>query len=105
MTTTDTLPPALRDRYALTRPIQGGPVYEFPQYGRIQIDFSALTERQAERLLARGWPGICRVQAAPPAIEVLQDAIEEHIEQRATTEQDSFEKIRPEYRNRYDKKR
>jgi hypothetical protein len=100
MTTTDTLPPALRDRYALTRPMKGGPVYVFPQYGRIQIDFSALTERQAERLLARGWPGICRVQAAPPAIEVLQDAIEQHLEQQEAKTPDSFAPS-----NRYNKKR
>jgi hypothetical protein len=105
MTTTDTLPPALRDRYALTRPMKGGPVYVFPQYGSIQIDFSALTERQAERLLARGWPGICRVQAAPPAIEVLQHAIEEHLEQQEATTPDSFETRKLEYSNRYNKKR
>jgi hypothetical protein len=60
-TTNDTLPPALRNKYALTSPINGGPVYVFPQYGGMRVDFSKLTERQAESLLARGWPGICRV--------------------------------------------
>lgn len=105
MTTTATLPPALRDRYALTRPMKGGPVYVFPQYGRIQIDFSELTERQAERLLARGWPGICRVQAAPPAIEVLQNAIEEHLEQQPETAQDSGPAAISDFRRRHHDKR
>jgi len=64
-TTTATLPKALQGKYALTRPLNGGPVYVFPEYGGLRIDFSMLTYRQAESLLARGWPGICRVDAAP----------------------------------------
>lgn len=64
-TTTATLPKALQGKYALTRPMKGGPVYNFPQYGGLRIDFSTLSERQAESLLARGWPGICRLDATP----------------------------------------
>lgn len=105
MTTTDTIPAPLRDRYALARPMQGGPVYVFPQYGGVQIDFSQLTERQAEWLLGFEWPGICRVQAAPPAIELLQDAIEQHLEQMPETAQDSGPEQPPEYRPRYNQKR
>lgn len=65
-TSTATLPKAMQEKYALTRPLNGGPVYVFPQYGSIRVDFSQLTARQAERLIASGWPGICRVEKPVP---------------------------------------
>lgn len=62
MTTTDTFPALLRGKYELTKPLKGGPVFAFPAIGISIVDFSKLTERQAERLLAKKWPGIRRVE-------------------------------------------
>jgi hypothetical protein len=66
MTTTDTLPLPLRSQYALRHPLAGGPTFVFPQYGGIRVDFSRLTQAQAERLLHEGWPGISRVEQIQP---------------------------------------
>lgn len=67
-TTNDTLPAALRGKYELTRPLNGGPVFALPAYGFAQIDFSALTEREAELLVRKGWPLLRRVAVAPARI-------------------------------------
>jgi hypothetical protein len=72
MTTNNTLPAHLRDRYRLTREMKGGPVFAFPTFGLGKVDFSKLTAQQAEALLAHRWPGICRVEktdapTVPPA--------------------------------------
>lgn len=60
------LPAALNGKYRLTTPLYGGPVFAFPAYGFDRIDFSTLTEQQAERLLRNGWKGIEKVTPAAP---------------------------------------
>jgi hypothetical protein len=87
MPTTD-IPQALRNEYALTRPLKGGPVFVFPQYGGFRINFSTLTRRQAETLLAHKWPGICRVEAPAKAPELpTQAAPESPAEATETTDE------------------
>lgn len=51
-----TLPTGLKWR--LTRPLVGGPRFDFPQYGLYKIDFSKLTDNLAACLHAAGWDGI-----------------------------------------------
>lgn len=66
-TTNETLPPAIREKYELTKELKGGPIFVFPRLGMLRIDFSTLTEKQAETLIHRGWPHIRRkVAAASP---------------------------------------
>lgn len=55
------LPADLSKKYRFTRPIYGGPVFDFPQYGLKKINLSTITEQQAERLLRAGWAGIERI--------------------------------------------
>lgn len=69
MTTNTTLPADMRAKYRLIRALKGGPVYAFPQYGGWKVDFSALTGRQAERLIAAGWPHLVRVETSSPPAE------------------------------------
>jgi len=77
-TTNDTLPLPIREKYELTKELKGGPIFVFPRLGMLRIDFSALTEKQAESLIHRGWPHIRRKAASasptptpaqPPAAE------------------------------------
>lgn len=55
------LPDALKGKYELTRPIFGGPVFDFPAQGLKGVDLTQLTERQADTLEKRGWAGIRKV--------------------------------------------
>lgn len=55
------MPDAIKNKYRFTRPISGGPVFDFPAFNMKGIDLSALTEQQAERLVRAGWAGIARV--------------------------------------------
>lgn len=47
---------ALAGKYRFTKPIYGGPVFDFPQYGLTRVNLAELTERQAKRLYDKGWP-------------------------------------------------
>lgn len=55
------LPADLRDKFELTKPLFGGPVFDLPQVG-MRVDFSRLDEKTAVILLKRNWPGIRRVE-------------------------------------------
>ena len=57
-TTTDDLPPEIQERYELTQPLEGGPVFDFPQYKQYNVDFSKLTEHIADTLVKRRVPWI-----------------------------------------------
>lgn len=52
------LPADVAKKYRLTRPIYGGPVFDFPQFGMLKINLSTITEAQADRLYRKGWAGI-----------------------------------------------
>lgn len=59
------LPAETAKKYRFTRPLFGGPVFDFPAYGLTGVNFAALTEQQAERLFRAGWPGLERVSEQP----------------------------------------
>jgi len=59
-TTTDDLPPEIRERYELTQPLEGGPVFDFPNYKQYNVDFTKLTEHMADTLVKRRVPWIRR---------------------------------------------
>jgi len=59
-TTTADLPPDIQERYELTEPLEGGPVFDFPHYKQYNVDFSKLTEHMADTLVKRRLPWIRR---------------------------------------------
>lgn len=61
MATEIKMPADTAKKYRFTKPIYGGPVFDFPAFGMTNINLSELTEQQAARLLAKGWAGIERV--------------------------------------------
>lgn len=65
MATPIQLPAETAKKYRFTRPIFGGPVFDFPAFGLTRINLATLTEQQADRLLRAGWQGIERVPAEP----------------------------------------
>lgn len=65
-TTTADLPESLQGKYELTEPLEGGPRFDLPNYRQYGIDFSQLTENQAETLIKRRWPYLRRVE--PPVV-------------------------------------
>ena len=74
ITTTATLPPAMQELYEITEPLEGGPVFDLPNYRQTGVDFSKLTHDMAENLLQRKWPYLRRkvvpntfVEAPAPA--------------------------------------
>lgn len=44
--------------WRLTRPISGGPVFDFPAFGMKGVNLNDLTPSMAERLHRKGWAGI-----------------------------------------------
>lgn len=48
-------------KFRFTKPLTGGPVFDFPAFGLFGINLATLTEQQAERLLRAGWAGIERI--------------------------------------------
>ena len=60
LTTTATLPAAMQELYELTEPLEGGPVFDLPNYRQTGVDFSQLTVDMAENLIARNWPYLRR---------------------------------------------
>ncbi len=66
-TTTATLPAALREKYEITEPLEGGPVFALPHYGQGRVDFSTLDEALAEALIGAGFPYLRRRPATPAA--------------------------------------
>ena len=67
------LPADTARKWRFTKPIFGGPVFDFPALGLTGINLAQLTEQQAERLWRKGWRGIEKVQeeAAPKAATAL----------------------------------
>lgn len=59
-TTTADLPPEIRERYELTQPLEGGPVFDFPNFKQYNVDFTKLTEHMADTLVKRRVPWIRR---------------------------------------------
>ncbi len=59
------MPVAVREQYELTKPLSGGPTYDFPAYGGMRIDFSKITLQEAAALHRRGWHGIRKVLPKP----------------------------------------
>lgn len=52
------MPEALKGKYAFSKPIYGGPVFDFPHVGLFKVNLAELTEQRAAQLVARGWAGI-----------------------------------------------
>lgn len=61
------MPAETAKKFRFTRPIYGGPVFDFPQFNLRRVDLSQLTLQQAERLLRAGWKGIELLPAELPA--------------------------------------
>lgn len=81
MVTNDTLPADVRHRYELKKDLKGGPVFAFPQYGGIKVDFSKITLRECERLVRAGYPHLKEKQPvadnptpSAPALEAVLPA-------------------------------
>lgn len=73
-TTTATLPKDMQELYEITEPLEGGPVFDLPNYRQSGVDFSNLDHSMAETLIARKWPYLRRkvvpntfVEAPSPA--------------------------------------
>lgn len=60
LTTTATLPKEMQELYELTEPLEGGPIFDLPNYRQTGVDFSQLTVDMAENLIARDWPYLRR---------------------------------------------
>ena len=56
------MPAELASKYRFTGNIQGGPTFDFPQFGFFKLNLSELSASMAERLIAKGWVGIARVE-------------------------------------------
>lgn len=52
------LPADTARKWRLTKPVFGGPVFDFPALGLTGINLAQLTDQQAERLYRKGWAGI-----------------------------------------------
>lgn len=69
ITTTATLPPAMQEKYEIVGALEGGPVFDLPNYRQYGVDFSKLEEAMAETLIKRKWPHLRRKEApAAPAV-------------------------------------
>lgn len=73
-TTTADLPADVQEKYELTADLEGGPVFDLPNFRQTGIDFSKLTLDQANTLVLRKWPGIRRKPApVPTAVPAIPD--------------------------------
>jgi hypothetical protein len=61
------MPEALKAKFVFTKPIFGGPVFDFPHLGLTGVNLAELTEQRAELLLKKGWAGIARATAPKAA--------------------------------------
>lgn len=57
--------PALGSKFRFTKPLYGGPVFDFPHYNLKGVDLSNLTENMATRLIQKGYTGIEAIKDAP----------------------------------------
>jgi len=80
-TTTETLPEAMQELYEITEPLEGGPVFDLPNYRQTGVDFSKLDVTMAEVLIARKWPYLRRKEpavagktASEPPPDLAQDS-------------------------------
>jgi hypothetical protein len=73
-TNTKTLPKEVQDRFELDD-LEGGPMFDIPNFGMFKVDFSQLTIEQAEYLVQRKWKHIrakvltAQVKASAPVKE------------------------------------
>ena len=75
-TTNADLPADVQEQYELTADLEGGPVFDLPNFRQTGIDFSKLTLDQANTLVLRKWPGIRRKPApVPPPVPAAVPAI------------------------------
>jgi hypothetical protein len=56
VTTTETLPAEVRERFEFTEPLEGGPKFAFPSYGQGTVDFSTIELPVVEALVKAGFP-------------------------------------------------
>ncbi len=66
VTNTKTLPQEVQERYEIVGDLEGGPVYDIPQYGMTNLDLSKLSLDDAAYLVRRKWKHI-REKITPAA--------------------------------------
>lgn len=57
------LPDNLSGKFRLTKPMYGGPVFDFPAQRMYGVDMENISEKQCSMLIARGWRGMEAVAA------------------------------------------